>query len=88
MSDSLLIEALSNAREVLDELNDEDALGVRELRARARLIERAAALLELRPASREDIVRMAKLTMELRDDAVELRRRHRVVRHELHAMMD
>lgn len=88
MTDSLLVEALGDARMVLDELHDEEALGVKELRARSLLLERAAALQTLRPAARDDVVKLAKLILDLRDEAVELRRRHRFVRQHVHLMMD
>lgn len=91
MSDSLLVEALDDTRVLLDELDDDDDDGdlvTRMLRARVDILDRASAALELRPAGREQILRLAKLAMQVRDEAVELRRRHRAVHLQIQSMMD
>lgn len=89
MSDSLLVEALEDARVLLDELDDDDGdLATRTLRARVDILDRASAALELRPAKREQLLRLAKLAMQVRDDAVDLRVRHRSLHLQIQKMMD
>lgn len=89
MSDSLLVEALDDTRVLLDELDDDDGdPATRMLRERVDVLDRASAALELRPAPREQVVRLARLALQVRDEAVELRRRHRSVHLLLRKMMD
>lgn len=88
MADSLLIEALDQARAIVDDLRTEDPLAGHELRLRAALLERSAAIMRLRPPTRDDVVRLAKLAMELRDDAVALRTTYRHPRSLVAAMID
>src|SRR5262245_60066587 len=89
MSDSLLVEALEDTRGLLDEIDeDEGDAAAAALRERADVIDRASAALELRPAKREQVIRLAELAIALRDDAVELRRRYRSVHQIIHKMMD
>lgn len=88
MSDSLITEALGETRFLLEDLDDVDDTAADTLRARVDILERASATLELRPALREDILRIARLAMEVRDDAVALRRRYRSVHQLIQSMMD
>lgn len=88
MSDSLLVEALDDTRILLDELDDDDDDATRVLRERVDILDRASSALELRPARREQVVRLARLALQVRDEAVELRRRHRSVHLMIQRMMD
>lgn len=88
MSDSLLVEALDDTRSLLNDIDDDDGVAARTLRARVDILDRASASLQLRPAGREQVVRLAKLAMQVRDDAVELRRHHRSVQQIIQKMMD
>lgn len=88
MSDSLLVEALDDTRILLNEIEDDDTTAARVLRKRVEILDRASASLQLRPASREQVVLLAKLAMQVRDDAVELRRHHRSVQQIIQRMMD
>lgn len=88
MSDSLLVEALDDTRILLDELDDDDDAATRVLRERVNILDRASSALELRPARREQVVRLARLALQVRDEAVELRRRHRSVHLMIQRMMD
>ena len=88
MSDSLLVEALDDTRGLLDDIEDDDDNATAALRERADVIDRASAALELRPAKREQVIRLAQLAIALRDDAVELRRRHRSIHQIIQKMMD
>lgn len=89
MSDSLLVEALDDTRILLDELDDDDGdAATRVLRERVDILDRASSALELRPARREQVVRLARLALQVRDEAVELRRRHRSVHLMIQRMMD
>jgi len=88
MSDSLLVEALDDTRILLNEIEDDDTTAARVLRKRVDILDRASASLQLRPASREQVVLLAKLAMQVRDDAVELRRHHRSVQQIIQRMMD
>lgn len=71
MSDSLLVEALSSCRAVLVDLPDTPA--TRSLDARVNLLERATLSLDLHPGSRDQIVRLAKAVLDLRDEVVRAR---------------
>lgn len=88
MADSLLIEALGETRAIVDDLREEDPLASHELRIRTALLERSAVLMQLRPPARDDVVRLVKLALELRDDAVALRGEIRHPRHVVASMID
>lgn len=91
MSDSLLVEALDDTRVLLAELDDDDDHHdplTRMLRERVAILTRASNALELRPAKREHVVRLAQMALQVRDEAVELRRRHRSVHLMIQKMMD
>lgn len=88
MADSILVEALGEARAIMEDLRVDDPLAGHELRLRAALLERSAAIMKLRPPTRDDVVRLVKLAMELRDDAVALRTRSRHPRELVAAMID
>jgi hypothetical protein len=88
MSDSLLVEALDDTRNLLDEIEDDDGAAARTLRIRVEILDRATASLHLRPTRREQVVRLAQMAMQVRDDAVELRRHHRSVQQIIQKMMD
>ena len=88
MSDSLLVEALADARALLGDLDDDDDVATASLRARVDVLDRAVGALELRPALRESVVCLAKLAIQLRDEAVALRTRHRSVHALVRQMMD
>lgn len=89
MSDSLLVEALGDTRVLLDELDDDDSdPATNALRERVEILDRATAALQLRPARREQVIRLAKVALQVRDEAVELRRRHRSVQLMIQRMMD
>lgn len=88
MADSILVEALGEARAIMEDLRVDDPLAGHELRLRAALLERSAAIMRLRPPTRDDVVRLVKLAMELRDDAVALRTAHRHPRQLVAAMID
>jgi hypothetical protein len=81
VSDSLLVGALSDTHRLLDQHDDEDSLDVSALRARVEGLDRASAAIELRLAQRDDIVRLARLAMEVREAAAELRRRAGSIEH-------
>lgn len=86
MSDSLLVEALDDTRALLDDLEDDaDAEALRE---RVEVLTRASLAIELRPALRDHIVRLARLAIEVRDHAMALRQRHRSVQRLVQGMMD
>lgn len=88
MADSILVEALGEARAIMEDLRCGDPLAGHELRLRAALLERSAAIMRLRPPSRDDVVRLVKLALELRDDAVALRTAHLHPRHLVASMID
>lgn len=71
----------------MEDLRVDDPLAGHELRLRAAVLERSAVIMKLRPPSRDDVVRLVKLAMELRDDAVALRSARRHPRHLVAAMI-
>ncbi|MBX3218394.1 MAG: hypothetical protein KF850_40690 [Labilithrix sp.] len=68
MSDSLLDEALRFCHAALLEMRDTPAR--RHLTARLGVLERAAWAIPLVPATAEQVVRIVKLVLDLRDDVV------------------
>ncbi len=81
-----MVEALAETRHLLEGM--ERVAAVRALAKRRDLLERAAASLELRGASREQVVHLARLILDVRDDAVALRRAHDLVAGALAEAMD
>lgn len=72
MSDSLLDEALGGCHEILDDL-PQSPTRVR-LEARVEMLERATWSMGLSLVGEEEIVRMAKLILALRDEIADARR--------------
>jgi hypothetical protein len=85
MSDSLLVEALEQSRIALGSVAEIES---RSLHARLRLLEGVTATLELDPASMEDVVKVAKLVLDFRDEVFDSCRKSLALREELEAMMD
>jgi hypothetical protein len=69
--DSLLVEAIAETRALLKELRADPRAA--DLRIRVELLAQAAAMISLRPADRQDVVRLAKLVLDAREEAVALR---------------
>lgn len=84
--DSLLVEALAETRRVLEDLPDMPR--TRRLRVRRDALERAAANADLQTAERQGVIRIARLVVDLRDEAVTLRDRRRVVVEAISEAMD
>ncbi len=84
--DSVMVEALVEARRILDGVPG--ASGVASLRARRELLEHAASMIELRGSPREHVVRLTKLILDVRDEAVALERSHVVLADAIGAVMD
>jgi hypothetical protein len=85
---SKLPDALRDTCSVVTELENSRAHGARALRARVDLMTMASIALRSRPETHPDRLELEALVRETRDEAMELRRRHRVVRHSVLAMMD
>jgi hypothetical protein len=85
---SNLPEALRDTCSVVAELENAHAHGAKALRARVDLMTTASLELRSLPARHLERLAFEELARELRDEAVELRRRHRVVRRSVLAMMD
>lgn len=85
MQDSLLVEALRDSRAALAGVGGLDA---RELLARVSLLEVAAAAVRLEPSSKDELVRLAKVILETREQAVALRRRCETAREATERAMD
>lgn len=83
-----LPDALRDTCSVVTELENARAYGAKALRARVDLVATASMLLRSRPQSHFETVELVAMAREIRDEAVELRRRHRVVRHSVLTMMD
>lgn len=83
--DSLLVEAVAEARTLLSDLRAVPRAA--DLRVRVELLAQAAAMISLRPAERHDVVRLAKLILDARDEAVALRGGH-VLATAMSEMMD
>jgi hypothetical protein len=89
MNDSLLTEALEDTRALLEELDeDDDDAGARTLRERVALLDRASAALELGTTRPAEVVSLVRAALHVRDEAMELRRRHRSMHELIHRMMD
>lgn len=84
--DSLLVEALAESRRVLEDLPDMPQ--TRRLRWRREALERAASRPILEIADREIVIQIARLVVDLRDEAVEFRDRRRVAVGAVEEMMD
>jgi hypothetical protein len=84
--DSLLVEALAETRRVLDDLHDVPL--ARRLGRRREALERAASIGRLESFDRAGLIRIARLVVDLRDEAVELQQRRRVVVEALREAMD
>jgi hypothetical protein len=84
--DSLLVEALVETRRLLDDLGTLSAAS--PLRLRRDLLERAACGIHLRPTPKAHVIRIAKLVLAVRDEAVSLHHDHRVVVDALTEVMD
>lgn len=85
MSDSLLVEALEQSRIALGSVAEPESRG---LHARLRLLEGVTATLELDPSSMEDVVKVAKLVLDFRDEVFASCRKSLALREELETMMD
>lgn len=75
MSDSLIDEAVSCCRNVIDEL--EDGPLRRVLNLRLGLLENAAWSIALEPAAQAEVVGLVRMLLDLRDDVVRARRASR-----------
>lgn len=84
--DSLLVEALVDARNALDEVPD--APGAKSLRIRRELLERVASSLPLTTAPPSHIARVVAMILAVREEAVSLCCAQRVVRSAIHEAMD
>lgn len=84
--DSLLIEALVDARNALEDVPD--APGATPLRLRRELLERVATNLPLTTAPPSHVARVVAMILAVRDEAVSLRRSHRLVRTAILEAMD
>lgn len=84
--DSLLIEALVDARNALEDVPD--APGAKPLRLRRELLERVATNLPLTTAPPSHVARVVAMVLAVRDEAVSLRRSHRLVRTAILEAMD
>ncbi|MDB5216189.1 MAG: hypothetical protein JWO86_4116 [Myxococcaceae bacterium] len=73
MSESLIDDAVRCSRTLLQEVDDVDAR--RGLSLRLELLERAAWSLSLEPAARDEVVRLVRLLLEVRDEVVTAARR-------------
>jgi hypothetical protein len=84
--DSVVLEALAEARAALDEMGG--VSDAQPLRQRHEMVECAASRIDLLTASREHVVTVALLALEVRDAANELRRAHRAIKEALLETMD
>ncbi|MDF2692227.1 MAG: hypothetical protein K0S65_610 [Labilithrix sp.] len=85
---SNLPDALRDTCCVVTELENARAYGARALRARVDLMTTASRELRFRPEAHYERLALEALVRETREEAAELRRRHRVVRHSVLAMID
>ena len=85
-----LPETLRDTCSVVTELETDNAHGAKALRVRMDLIRTATMFLSSRPRPDEQVetLALARLVSELREEAVALRRRHRVVKRMVLSMMD
>lgn len=84
--DSLLVEALVDARNALEEVPD--APGAKPLELRRELLERVASNLPLTSAPPSHVARVVAMILAVREEAVSLRCAHRAVRTAIHEAMD
>lgn len=84
--DSIVLEALAEARDALEEMDG--VSDAHPLRLRREMVEVAASRLDLTTAPPEHVVTVALLAIEVRDAANRLRHVHRVVREALLEVMD
>ena len=84
--DSLLVEALVDARNALEEVYD--APGAKPLRLRRELLERVASTLPLTTSPPSHVARVVAMILAVRDEAESLRCAHRVVRSAIVEAMD
>jgi hypothetical protein len=85
---SILAEALRETSSVVADLEHGRAHGARLLRARVDLVTTASKQIQRVPDSHPETLALHAVARELLDEAVELRRIHRIVRGCLLAMMD
>ncbi len=85
---SNLSDALHDSSSVVADLEHACAFGARALRARVDLVTTASQTLRSLPDRHFESAALAALALEIRDEAFELRRRHRIVRGSVLAMMD
>lgn len=86
LMDSVVLEALAEARAALDEMDG--VSDARPIRVRREMVECAASRISLLTASPEHVVTIALLALEVRDAANQLRCAHRVIRDALSEAMD
>jgi hypothetical protein len=84
--DSLLVEALVDAREALEDVPD--APGVKPLRLRRELLERVAGATPLTTSPPNHVARVAAMILEVRKEALSLRNAHLVIRSAILEAMD
>lgn len=84
--DSLLVEALVDARTALEEVPD--APGAKPLRIRRELLERVASTIPLTTAPPSHVARVVAMILALREEAVSLRGAHSALRSAIHEAMD
>ena len=84
--DSLLVEALVEARVALDDVPLTNRS--KTLRLRRDLLDRVASSLALTTAPPSHVARVTAMVLEVRDEAVSLRGSHRVVREAILEAMD
>jgi len=84
--DSLLVEALVDARNALEEVPD--APGAKPLRIRRELLERVASSLPLTTAPPAHVARVVAMILAVREEAVSLRSAHRALRSAVLEAMD
>jgi hypothetical protein len=84
--DSVVLEALVEARAALDEMDG--VSDAQPLRLRREMVECAASRIDLTTASPEHVVTVALLALEVRDAANQLRCAHRVVTEAVLEAMD
>jgi hypothetical protein len=84
--DSLLVEALVDARNALEDVPD--APGAKPLRIRRELLERVASTLPLTTSPPAHVARVVAMILAVREEAVSLRCAHRAVRTAILDAMD
>ncbi|MBX3191325.1 MAG: hypothetical protein KF819_30285 [Labilithrix sp.] len=86
MSESLLDEAVRASRQLLDVLPP--SADTRRLTRRASILARAAAIVELEPTSRHEIIKLVRLALDLREEVMVLHHLQRVTSGAVAEMMD